>query len=235
MVNMSFQILDVLVAAVIVSSTVYAAYRGFANETLSIVAWAAAALATLFVGPWVAGMLKNAVSPPWMGEITGYVAVFLSVFIPISFMSFRLSQNVRKSPVNALDRTLGAAFGVVRGFVILGILYVIFATIVPPTMRPGWITKAYSLPLVKGSAEVLSSLVPEDTGDLGLTAPKPDAGKNTVTAPEPEKPAAEPAPAAAPKHQRHVQKHRKKTYSAEEREALDRKIETLTDGNNGKP
>lgn len=247
---MSFQVLDVLTAAVIIASTVYAAYRGFANETLSILAWVAAAVATLVLGPWVAAMLKQAISPSWLGVVVGYFAVFMTVFIPLSFMSFRLSQNIKKSQVGALDRALGAAFGIVRGLAFLGVLYLVFAAIVPAQARPGWVTRAYSLPLVKTSAEVLGSLIP---GGGSGEASAPPATENKVTETKAEKASDRAAPAAtAPAHKPHAQKpaqkHQKKTkkpkkptkpaktYGAKDRKALDKIIEkTNQDGKNGKP
>ena len=52
--NVAFQFVDVVVVLVIIASTVYATYRGFVSETLSIFAWVAAAFATLYFGPWLA-------------------------------------------------------------------------------------------------------------------------------------------------------------------------------------
>ena len=51
--NLSVTFIDFLVVTVIIISAGYAAYRGFMSETLTIVAWAAAAFATLYFGPWV--------------------------------------------------------------------------------------------------------------------------------------------------------------------------------------
>ena len=42
-------------------------------------------------------------------------AVFLVVFIPLAFLSHRISQTVKHSALGPLDRALGVAFGVVRG------------------------------------------------------------------------------------------------------------------------
>ncbi|MBU6473649.1 MAG: CvpA family protein, partial [Alphaproteobacteria bacterium] len=45
---LSFQFVDILVVAVILVSAILAAYRGFVQETLSILAWMAAALSALY-------------------------------------------------------------------------------------------------------------------------------------------------------------------------------------------
>jgi len=40
----------------------------------------------------------------------------------------------------ALDRALGAAFGVVRGLAVIGIAYLIFSAIIPIPSQPGWMS-----------------------------------------------------------------------------------------------
>ena len=123
---MSFSFVDAAVVLIIIVSTGYATYRGFVSETLSIFAWAAAAFASLWFGPWVVYLLHGVITPAWLGLVVGYAAVFLAVVIPLSFMSFRFSQGVKKSPVSALNGALGGAFGVVRGLAVIGIAYLDF-------------------------------------------------------------------------------------------------------------
>ena len=84
---------------VIIASTVYATYRGFVSETLSIFAWVAAAFATLYFGPWLAHLMREMISPRLARRGRSATrAVFLVVVIPLSFMSFRFSEDVKKSP-----------------------------------------------------------------------------------------------------------------------------------------
>lgn len=253
-VGMSFQVLDLVVALVIVLSTIYAIYRGFVNETLAIFAWAAAALATLYFGPMVARLLYGSISPAWLGSLIGYAGVFLMVVIPLSFLSFRMSQNVKKSSIGPLDRSLGAVFGVLRGLAVLGILYIVFTAIVPVWMQPGWVTKAYSLSLVQISAEVISSLVPERPGEKRAPPARPakaepdqpradGIGDLIRTMPEGAEPQAE-SKVTRQKEQRAAKKspepadatrRDQKTYGAQDRQALDNLIENSNDGKNGKP
>ena len=222
--NVAFQFVDVVVVLVIIASTVYATYRGFVSETLSIFAWVAAAFATLYFGPWLAHLGREMISPPWFGEVVGYGAVFLVVVIPLSFMSFRFSEGVKKSQVGALDRAAGGAFGVVRGLAIIGIAYLVFSMIVPIPSQPGWITKARLLPLIQESAEVVVSLVPDQ--HMGRwESPHDERVIHEKAAQAGPSPAAKPAAA----------KHAKKTYGVRDRHALDRLIETTGSGGNGKP
>src|ERR1700743_1017422 len=131
--------IDPIVAAVLFVAAVCATYRGFVSETLSIFAWAAAAFATLFFGPKLAPVARGLFASPLLGVLVGYAAIFLVVLLPLSFMSFRFSQSVKNSPVGALDRALGAVFGIVRGLAIIGLAYIAFSSVIPVRNQPDWI------------------------------------------------------------------------------------------------
>lgn len=221
--SLPFSMVDLLAVIVVLGSTAYATWKGFVWETLSIVTWAAAAFASLYFGPWAGGHLNGLISPPWLASFAGYAAVFIVVFIPLSFASSRFTQGVRQSPVGPLDRLLGAVFGVVRGLAILGIAYLVFTAFVPIRSQPKWLTTARSLPLIQSSSEVLLSLVPiqreQDEAPLPRKA-------QTETKPLPNG-----APVGAPKPTNRA----KKGYGVGERRALDRLFEATGNGGSGKP
>ncbi|MBS0471071.1 MAG: CvpA family protein [Proteobacteria bacterium] len=223
--SLAFTLVDALVVVVILGSMAFAIWRGFIDETLSIVAWAAAAFAALFFGPWVSRMAHGLIETAWIATVVGYGVVFVAIFIPISFASHRFSQSVKRSAVGPLDRVLGATFGIVRGLAILGIAYLVFTAFVPIREQPRWLTEARTLPLIQSSSEVLLALVP-DQGGRDTTPPAaagpahPQTIEDLLPTPKPDvKPA----------------KHGKKAYGADDRHALDRLIESTASGGTGKP
>lgn len=216
MSELGITFVDLLVVGIVLVSTAYAIYRGFVRETLSILAWAAAAFATLYFGPSAATLLHGVVSP-WLAILLGYIGIFLIVLIPLSFLSYRFAENVHHSPVGALDRALGLAFGLVRGLAIIGIVYLVFTLIVPIKQQPASVRQARLLPLIQTSSEVILSLIPDQHGVL--------SGAGTKT---PQTADAQPKKAA----KTDATKHRKKTYGADERRELDRLIQTTGDGKN---
>lgn len=213
---------DPIVIAVIVVSAIYATYRGFVSETLSIFAWAAAAFATLFFGPKIAPLARTFLSPPILGQLAGYALIFLAVLIPLSFISHRFSQSVQKSPVSTLDRALGTVFGVVRGLVLIGLAYIAFTSMVSVRDQPPWLAEAKLLPVIQGSAEAMLSLVPDQ--HVAVARQDEPAGSAKAASPVPEP---NPARASAAK------KRGQKAYGAQERRELDRLIETT--GGSGNP
>jgi membrane protein required for colicin V production len=214
--NLDFTLLDLLVVLAVILSTVYAAYRGFVNETLSIFAWAAAAVATLYLAPSIAPFLRARMSTPLVGSIIAYVGIFLAVLVPLSFISFRFSENVKNSPVGAVDRALGIVFGVVRGFVLVGLAYIVFSMFVPLPQQPHWVRGARLYPLIRGTSDTLLTLVPNHHHDMADNVPQPAA--------------ATPAPAPREAQKAHASKRGHKTYGADDRRALDNLIETTGSG-----
>lgn len=214
---------DPIVVIVVIVSAIYATYRGFVSETLSIFAWAAAAFATLFFGPKLAPYARGLMSPPFLGQLIGYAAIFLVVLIPLSFISFRFSESVKHSQVGTLDRSLGAAFGVVRGLAIIGLAYIAFTFVVSVAKQPEWLSGAKTLPVIQGSAQALLSLVPDQHLGTAKAHAEPSASESAAI------PTPEPKPAAA----QTPRKRGQKAYGARERRELDRLIETT--GGSGNP
>ena len=229
--NLSFSFVDVLIVLTIIVSAGYAAWRGFLSETLSIFAWAAAAFATLYFGPWVVPLARGLISTYWLASLVAYAGVFLAVFIPLSFISYRFSESVKHSPIGPLDRALGIAFGVVRGLVVIGLAYLAFTYFVPIPQQPRWLTEARFLPLMQSSAQVLLSLVPtRDQQDFAASSRTPQRHDDAL---------------GELIHRQNEQANRgsghaaskkpPKGYGAKDRRALDTLLETTGNGGNRKP
>ena len=124
---------DILVAAVVIVSTIIAALRGFVREVLSILAWAAAVAAAIWFGPSASVFLHAHISTPFVAPVLAYAGIFLAVLIPLGIASHYIAQFVRRSPVSTADRILGVPFGIVRGLAVIGLAYFAFSLVVPQT------------------------------------------------------------------------------------------------------
>jgi len=163
--SLSVTVIDCVIVLIIVVSAGYAAWRGFLWETLTIIAWAAAAVACLYFGPYITPLTRSLVHVGWLASLLAYAAVFLGVYIPLAFFVSRFSEGVKHSPIGPLDRVAGLAFGIVRGLVIVAIAYLAFTYFVPIRSQPRWVTEARLLPVVQTTADVLLTLVPERPRD----------------------------------------------------------------------
>jgi len=230
MAAFSFQYVDLLVIVVIIASAAFATFRGFVAETLSIFAWAAAAFASLYFGPAATPLLLGMMSPV-LAQLGAYVFVFLVVLIPLSFASARFSEGVKRSAIGPLDRSMGAVFGIVRGLIVLAMCYLLLCLMQPPSRQPYWITRAWTLPLVQDTSDVLLSLVPERDSRIFDTGPAPAEYRQAPVQKSVSAPVTEPK--HKPMSNSRVKKNQK-AYGAKDRRALDRLIQS-TGGDEKKP
>ncbi|HEY1961879.1 MAG TPA: CvpA family protein [Rhizomicrobium sp.] len=229
--------MDLFVVAVVVISMGFAIARGFVRETLSMFSWAAAAFATLYFGRYLVPLMAPHFSP-LVAEIAAYSTVFVLVLLPLSFIGHRIAQNVRSSQVGPLDRSLGGAFGILRGLALIAILYIGYSLIVPVHAQGAWIGKARSLPLIQKSAKVLLSLIPSDQAQYVQNRTEKT---KTANYPDENEKATSPSPKPAPhskrlKHPAKVAQTKKpahparKGYGAKDRRELNRLIEASGHG-----
>jgi membrane protein required for colicin V production len=166
--------LDVVLLAILAISGLVAMYRGLTRELLSIVSWAAAAGAVVYFiryhRPFAEEVAKQFANPVQTSYI--YVAqvaigglIFLVVLVVVHLITSRISDTVLDSRIGAIDRILGFAFGVVRGFVLVVIPYMFYESFVPdPRQQAPWVREAISLPYIKSTGDsfrvMLVRLVP---------------------------------------------------------------------------
>jgi membrane protein required for colicin V production len=170
-----FTNLDLAVIAIVVLSGLVAMYRGLTREVLSILSWAAAAGAVFYfiryhkdIAEEVAKQFANPVqtSYVYVAQVAIGGLIFLVVLIIVHLVTARISDSVLDSRVGAIDRILGLAFGMVRGFVLIAVSFVCkdnparsSAQGCRPGELPGWVENAQSLPLINQTSGTLFSLL----------------------------------------------------------------------------
>jgi membrane protein required for colicin V production len=247
--NLSVTFIDCLIVLIVVVSAGYAAWRGFLWETLTIFAWVTASVGCLYFGPYIIPLTRSLVSQGWLAGLLAYAAVFAAVFIPFAFMTHRFSESVKNSPIGPLDRAAGVAFGVVRGLVLVGLAYLAFTYFVPIRQQPGWLTEARLLPIVQSTADVLLTVIPDQSRDFSDDHPQetirqapPQMDQNARNQPSGSSAGHDPMAelirkneVAAPKSRaesapKPVQQKSaaapSKTYGASDRQALDKLVQT---------
>lgn len=153
-------LLDVIVLVVVLISALLAMMRGFVREVLTLVSWAAAAIAAYLLYtlplPLVRSFLDNATA----AIIVSAAAIFLLALIIVSFLSMKIADFVLDSRVGAIDRGLGFLFGAARGVLLVIIALWFFNFLVPEP--PEWVAKAQSEPILRDWGEQLVAALPED-------------------------------------------------------------------------
>ncbi|MEL6288290.1 MAG: CvpA family protein [Pseudomonadota bacterium] len=173
---MGVTILDMGFLALAVVSGLLALYRGFSREMLSILSWVAAAAATYFfitgypeVGENLAGQLGQRKE---LVQIGLGVVMFIIVLIVVHLITSRLSERVLDSRIGMIDRLLGLIYGVVRGALLLIVVFILVKLVVPPESFPPWVKDAASYSFIDSSSDAIADAVlkrlPENFSIPGL-------------------------------------------------------------------
>ncbi len=121
---MSPILVDIGFVVVVVLSCLIGAYRGFVRSLLSVLSWVVAGWVTWKFGAVFEFLLSDFDLGPAMQTILTHLGVFFIVLFLMSVLSHILAGVMSSDALAGVDRTLGAAFGVVRGVVITLIIAV---------------------------------------------------------------------------------------------------------------
>jgi membrane protein required for colicin V production len=161
--------LDAALLAVALLSGLLAMYRGLTREVLSILSWVVAAAAVLYFVLYHRQTAEQLAiqfhAPLAVAQVVVGGIIFLLVLIVVHLITARISDTILDSRVGIIDRILGFAFGVLRGFVLVVIPYMFYESFVPdPTQQFPWVREASSLPYIKSTGNtfrtVLTRFVP---------------------------------------------------------------------------
>jgi membrane protein required for colicin V production len=153
---------DLTVAVLVILSGIFAMARGFVREVLSLASWVGAALVTLWgfglARPYARGMITNAL----LADIVTGAILFIVSLIVFSMVGGGIAALVRGTGLNALDRSLGFVFGLVRGILLVAVMWLGLAWAIPAGEQPVWLRDAKTRPLVEHLAEYLRTFAPPE-------------------------------------------------------------------------
>ncbi len=151
--------LDYIYVGVILASTIWATIRGGIYETVATLSWVVAAITARFVSPLLDGLLQSwfGLSESTVGTlVASYFVVFFAILLIVGFINQKLRDKIQESIMNVTDHTLGVIFGIIRGVVVMGLMYLgILWYYSDAPIMPNWISDARTRPLMQMTAEKL--------------------------------------------------------------------------------
>ena len=153
-------VFDLIAVLLVAISVGFSIWRGFVREVLSLLVWILSFwLAKLFAAV-VAGWLPVSWTHQGLRITVGFVGVMLVSLLVFGLLSMLVVRLVRSAGLTASDRMLGAAFGLLRGWLIL-VALVLFGGMTSEPREAYWRNALLSAPLEKMALSVRSWL-PED-------------------------------------------------------------------------
>lgn len=150
---------DWILVAVLAASMVIGLWRGLVFEVLSLLGWVVAFVLAQWFAADVGGHLPMGES----GEGARYAAGFVLVFIAAAFAAGLVASLLRKLVstvgLRPVDRTLGAAFGLVRGALLLLAAAVVVET--TSLRESAWWTESQAAPYLHAALTGIKPALPE--------------------------------------------------------------------------
>ena len=175
-------IVDIVVGSILLVSAIIAFVRGFIREVLTILGVVGALAAAYMGGPFLTPLIET-----WLGisdggepqklfDIVPYTAVatvlaygslFVVVMVILSLLSHFLAEAARSIGLGAVDRTMGVVFGLARGVLLLGILYLPVYLLVDQGEKDRWFNGSRTYTYLEQVASALESFLPAESVKAG--------------------------------------------------------------------
>ena len=150
---------DWIFLAVLAFSMLLGAWRGLVYEVLSVLGWAVLFYAAQYFAPMVAGWLPLQSSSETVRYAAAFVLVFVAAVFAAGGLAFLLKKLIEAIGLRPVDRTMGAAFGLVRGVILL--LAIAVEMDMTALKKNVWWQESKGAPILSATLNGLKPVLPE--------------------------------------------------------------------------
>ncbi len=242
-------VVDVIAAIILLASVIISILRGFVREVLTIFGIFGGFLAAYIGGPLLSPTIKgwlgvtesegeperffDIIPYPMLADWISYAVIFVVFVIILSVISHFLASSINDIGLGAVDRTLGMVFGLVRGVLFLGLIYLPIYYLVDDEQAEdwGWLNNSKSRVYLEAASGWISGFIPEGSMESISEATQEIEEKNearkklqelNVLTPEPE-------PKEEPQKTPAKDDAAAEGYSEDSRNDMDRLFERITE------
>lgn len=137
---------DLALFAVVALSTLFAFARGVVRELIALATWIAAIVAAVVYADPVAGWFARLDVTPVAKHVLAFALILIAVLVAGALVATALSGAVRAIGLGFVDRLLGAAFGLARGFAVV-VLFALVAGVTALPRHDWWQNSMFGGPL----------------------------------------------------------------------------------------
>ncbi len=150
---------DWVFVSVLAFSMLLGAWRGLVYEVLSVLGWAVSFYAAQYFAPRVASLLPLQASSDTVRYAAAFVLVFVAAVFAAGLLAFVMKKLIAAIGLRPVDRTMGAAFGLVRGVILLLAAAVVMD--MTELKNSVWWQESKGAPVLTATLKGLKPLLPE--------------------------------------------------------------------------
>ena len=117
---------DIIILVLILISALFAFFRGLSLELLSISVWLISFFGSYAYANNLINFFNKIINNILISSAISYIVAFLIIFVIFSFLTRKFSVFIKDSYVGLIDKSLGFVFGILRGYVIVGLCFFCF-------------------------------------------------------------------------------------------------------------
>ena len=154
--------LDWIFLVVLVLSLLIGAWRGLVYEVLALGTWVAAFFLAQWYAPAAAQWLPMDGATETIQYAAGFVVVFILAMFAGSLLTWSISRLFQVAGLRPADRFLGAAFGALRGVVLMLVAAVLVG--MTPMQHEAWWKQSVGGSWAAGTVKGLKPVLPHEFG-----------------------------------------------------------------------
>ena len=173
----ALNIIDFAALIILVISGILATLRGMTREIMGLAGWPISMLVARICAPYLPPLLEDLIQIEGLTDILAWGIPFVAAVILWFVFSSLVSPGLSKAGLGSLDRWLGFLFGVLRGYVIVLVVYVGSVMVVAEGENnlPEIVIDAEITPALRGSAHLFAGVLPDDMRKMLIEKLPPSA------------------------------------------------------------
>ncbi len=162
----AFNYVDYAVFAILIASGILATFRGFSRELLGVIGWFIAVLFARITQEMITEQVEDYINDSAVAEFLGWMLPFAVAVLAWFVFANMAASSLKKFAMGGLDRPLGFVFGVLRGLVIVAVIYMSALVLTEDEDAfPETVLNAASISPVRVVATMMTGFAPEDMRD----------------------------------------------------------------------
>lgn len=147
---------DFVIIGTLGLSTLFAAGRGFIREAIALITLAVAFVAAIYLSQPLGALVDADANT--LRKLIVFSVIFIAIFIMTLLVTEGMRAKFLGRKIGRYDRLAGALFGFLRGFLLIGGLYIVIDYYATDGEEPDGFKNAATLGIAEASANMLESI-----------------------------------------------------------------------------
>jgi len=165
--DLPLTIADFAALGIIFLSGFLAYFRGAVREFFFLATWGGAVAAAVYLYKPVLPHVSEWIGDPLISALATGTGIFVVALTVLTLISMVAVKRAEESHLSVLDRSLGFVFGLIRGVLVVCLIYLVYTLMAPSEEHPEWLREAKLTPLIAEGSEIMLELAPEEWGMQG--------------------------------------------------------------------